>query len=258
MAGAFCGQSLPEVASTTGRSSQPAAFPQPNCCHGIARGTRRSRKVSRPELALTRQSRSGRTLHQVTRAVAEIDRPTSSSAGEDSVVTIDNNADEVYTRVSVETASQPGLLPALSSMFQDFGVDVVKTTVDGSGGRSHGQFFVQSQTGGKLSEGMEVERLQRAIKSLLDTRFNLKIPRRPQVGGTRDADQRTALLYGLMGKSLCCMHAVAISACMFCNYRASSSSILFRCHALLTCVTGSDSMWHADLGNTVDIFQSAS
>ena len=201
MAGAFCGQSLPDMTSTSGRSSQSAAFQQPSCCHGISRGSRRSRKASRPELAHSRPSRSGRTLHQVTRAVAEVDRPTASSAGEDSVVTVDNSTDKLYTRLSVDTASQPGLLPALSSMFQDFGVDVVKTTVDGSGGRSQGQFFVQNQSGSKLTDGLEVERLQRAIKSLLDTRFGLKIPRRPQVGGTRDADQRTALLYGLMGEA---------------------------------------------------------
>lgn len=139
----------------------------------------------------------------MTRAVAEIDRPTAPAAGSGSTVTIDNKTDKVYTLVSVETARQPGLLPALSSMFQDFGVDVVKTSLDGDDSRSQGHFFVQSQSGSKLADGMEVERLQRAIESLLDTRFGLKIPRRPQVGGTRDADQRTALLYGLMGELAC-------------------------------------------------------
>ncbi len=115
------------------------------------------------------------------------------------MVTIDNQTDKACTRISFDTLSQPGLLPALSSTFQDFGVDVVKTTLDRSDGRSHGVFLVQSQSGSKLADGMEVDRLQRAVESLLETRFSMKIPRRPQVGGTRDADQRTALLYGLMG-----------------------------------------------------------
>lgn len=199
MAGAFCGQSVPETTWASGRNTQPATCLQSSCSHSPSRSLPRSRKVCRPELAQNRPSRSSRTLQLVTRAVAEIDRPTASAAGDGSVVTIDNDTDTQYTLVSVETAQQPGLLPALSSMFQDFGVDVVKTNVDGSDGRSHGSFFVQTQAGTKLADGLEVTRLQRAIKSLLDTRFGLKIPRRPQVGGTRDADQRTALLYGLMG-----------------------------------------------------------
>lgn len=206
MAGAFSSHSLPEVFCHTGRGSQPVACFQTGTCNQHPKRIGRSQQTLRPDFGQARQSRSGRSLHQVTRAVAEIDRPTASPAGDGSTVTIDNKSDKAYTLVSVETVRQPGLLPALSTMFQDFGVDVVKTTLDGSDSRSHGQFLVQNQAGGKLSDGMEVDRLQRAIESLLDTRFGLKIPRRPQVGGTRDADQRTALLYGLMGEA-------SISAC---------------------------------------------
>ena len=203
MAGAFCSHSHPDVFCHTGRGSQPIACLQTGSSNQFSNGGRRLQPALRPELAHPRQSRCGRVLQQVTRAVAEIDRPTAPAAGSGSTVTIDNKTDKVYTLVSVETARQPGLLPALSSMFQDFGVDVVKTSLDGDDSRSQGQFFVQSQSGSKLADGMEVERLQRAIESLLDTRFGLKIPRRPQVGGTRDADQRTALLYGLMGEVTC-------------------------------------------------------
>ena len=86
------------------------------------------------------------------------------------VVMIDHHASEAATVVEVSGADRPGLLAALSRVFNDQGLNIRSAHVASFGERAVDSFYVVDRRGRKISSEQVAQELRGALEAVLDSR----------------------------------------------------------------------------------------
>lgn len=86
------------------------------------------------------------------------------------VVMVDHHASETATVVEVSGADRPGLLAALSRVFNDEGLSIRSAHVASFGERAVDSFYVVDRKGRKVASEQRIEELRRALEAVLDSR----------------------------------------------------------------------------------------
>jgi [protein-PII] uridylyltransferase len=86
------------------------------------------------------------------------------------VVMIDHHASEAATVVEVSGADRPGLLAALSRVFNDQGLNIRSAHVASFGERAVDSFYVVDRRGRKISSEQVAQELRAALEAVLDSR----------------------------------------------------------------------------------------
>lgn len=86
------------------------------------------------------------------------------------VVMVDHHASETATVVEVSGADRPGLLAALSRVFNDEGLNIRSAHVASFGERAVDSFYVVDRKGRKVASEQRIEELKTALEAVLDSR----------------------------------------------------------------------------------------
>lgn len=86
------------------------------------------------------------------------------------VVMIDHHASETATVVEVSGADRPGLLAALSRVFNDEGLNIRSAHVASYGERAVDSFYVVDRKGRKITSEQRIDELKTALEAVLDRR----------------------------------------------------------------------------------------
>ncbi|KAK0331100.1 hypothetical protein LTR94_030226, partial [Friedmanniomyces endolithicus] len=86
------------------------------------------------------------------------------------VVMVDHHASEVATVVEVSGADRPGLLAALSRVFNDEGLNIRSAHVASYGERAVDSFYVVDRKGRKVTSEQQIEEMRAALEAVLDRR----------------------------------------------------------------------------------------
>jgi UTP:GlnB (protein PII) uridylyltransferase len=85
-----------------------------------------------------------------------------------SVITVDNESSELYTRICVNGENHPGLLTAITGMFRDFGCDVRKAEVSTQGSQVNDAFYIVDSDGKKLTKSDMLASLEAALNAIVE------------------------------------------------------------------------------------------
>ena len=86
------------------------------------------------------------------------------------VVMVDHHASETATVVEVSGADRPGLLAALSRVFNDEGLSIRSAHVASFGERAVDSFYVVDRRGRKITSEQRIDELKTALEAVLDSR----------------------------------------------------------------------------------------
>ncbi|WP_159847102.1 [protein-PII] uridylyltransferase [Brevundimonas sp. G8] len=86
------------------------------------------------------------------------------------VVMVDHHASELATVVEVSCADRPGLLAALSRVFNDEGLNIRSAHVASYGERAVDSFYVVDLKGRKVTSEQRIAELRTALEAVLDSR----------------------------------------------------------------------------------------
>ncbi|MFN7111241.1 MAG: [protein-PII] uridylyltransferase [Brevundimonas sp.] len=86
------------------------------------------------------------------------------------VVMVDHHASEAATVVEVSGADRPGLLAALSRVFNDEGLNIRSAHVASYGERAVDSFYVVDRKGRKVTSEQRIAELRTALEAVLDSR----------------------------------------------------------------------------------------
>eukprot|EP00897_Mesotaenium_endlicherianum_P009552 jgi/Mesen1/8625/ME000050S08033 len=106
--------------------------------------------------------------HQNGRPVATLlDSSTETETGSDSMkVIIDNDENEKWTAIQLETGNRPGLLTKITSAFRDLNLQVMRAVVDTMGESVIDKFYVVNTAGEKITSSADIEVVTKVLKSL--------------------------------------------------------------------------------------------
>eukprot|EP00884_Botryococcus_braunii_P022198 jgi/Botrbrau1/8662/Bobra.0087s0016.1 len=82
-------------------------------------------------------------------------------------IQIDNDESLEFTAVTVTGPNRPGLLNALSSCFKDLALDVRKAAIDGQNGFVVDKFYLQTESGDKVTDEDELQRLKVSLEAIM-------------------------------------------------------------------------------------------
>lgn len=132
-------------------------------------------------------------------------------------VSIDNESSE-YTVVTVTGKNHPGLLTAVTGLFRDLGMDVLKADVSTTGDEVNDAFYIVDLEGKQIVGSAELASLEAALKAVVDGR---PMKGRPSFAKT-GAPERGSTTTALMGVVLSCPIA---AACTFTGNQNRAQSI---------------------------------
>lgn len=113
------------------------------------------------------------------------------------VYSIDNDASEFYTRISVNGENQPGLLSSITGVFANMGIDVRKAEVATQGNVVNDSFYVVDNNGNKIEEADLLSAVEAALNAIAEAQAgSLKKQRRPSFveRGTESSSIKTELM----------------------------------------------------------------
>eukprot|EP00892_Ulva_mutabilis_P012207 jgi/Ulvmu1/9359/UM050_0111.1 len=147
------------------------------------------RVSARPRIgsnARCRRARHPVAMAQQTDGVVGMNSPTNE-------VSIDNQSSE-YTVVKVTGQNHPGLLTAVTCLFRDLGMDVLKADVSTSGDAVNDAFYIVDVDGKKIVGSSELASLEAALKAVVDGRPMKGRPSFAKTGAPERGSTTTALM----------------------------------------------------------------
>lgn len=144
---------------------------------------------TRPQIASTHRCGGPRhlvALAQQTDGALGMNAPTNR-------VSIDNDSSD-YTVVKVTGQNHPGLLTAVTGLFRDLGMDVLKADVSTTGSEVNDAFYIVDVDGKKIVGATELASLEAALKAVVDGRPMKGRPSFTKTGAPERGSTTTALM----------------------------------------------------------------
>lgn len=111
-------------------------------------------------------------------------------------ITIDNEASDEHTVVTVQGANKAGLLMAVSGLFRDLGIEVTKANVETAGGLVNDTFYVVDSSGSKVTSVEDISMLRSVLRNLASSRPGRALSR-PEFENI--TSRKKAVINNLMG-----------------------------------------------------------
>lgn len=118
-------------------------------------------------------------------------------------VSIDNQSSE-YTVVRVTGQNHPGLLTAVTGLFRDLGMDVLKADVSTMGDEVDDSFYIVDVEGKKIVGATALASLEAALKAVVDGRPMKGRPSFAKTGAPERGSTTTALMGVLVPPAVSC------------------------------------------------------